>query len=166
MAEPTVVAGGAPLPVPHPYQGRLTGGLLRLYGGHRALAPLGILACFALTTTYVLVNNPTDGKPDFGGGCVLRALTGFDCPGCGGTRAFWYLLHGNVPQAARHHLVFTFAVPFLVYAYVAWSAERVFGVRLPRLRIGPKTITAFLAAWAGFTVVRNLPWAPFTSLYV
>ncbi len=158
MADPTALSGPAP--------GRFDLRLARLYGRHAWLAPLGILACFALTTTFVLANNPTDGKPDFGSGCVLRALTGFDCPGCGGTRAFWYLRHGNVPQAARHHVIFTFAVPFLVYAYAAWSAERMFGVRLPKLRIGPKAIAGFLVAWAVFSVLRNLPWAPFTWLYV
>ena len=33
-------------------------------------------------------------------------------------------------------------------------------------RIGAKTISVFLAAWAVFMVIRNIPVAPFTSLYV
>jgi hypothetical protein len=34
------------------------------------------------------------------------------------------------------------------------------------MRITPKTISVFLAAWGIFSVARNLPWAPFTWLYV
>ena len=39
-------------------------------------------------------------------------------------------------------------------------------LKIPVPNLGPRTITAFLAIWAVFMVVRNLPFAPFTSLYV
>ena len=70
--------------------------------------------------------------------------TGFCCPGCGGTRAAWYLLHGDVPAAARHHAIFTFAVPFLLYMYVAWAGRRLFGWKLPQLTISPRAMVVFL----------------------
>ena len=56
--------------------------------------------------------------------CLLKLTTGLDCPGCGGTRALWYLLHGDLPAAARHHVLFVFAVPFLAYLFVAWAGSR------------------------------------------
>jgi hypothetical protein len=31
--------------------------------------------------------------------CAFRSLTGFDCPGCGTTRALHHLLHGRVEEA-------------------------------------------------------------------
>src|SRR5690606_7052060 len=98
--------------------------------------------------------------------CLVKLTTGFDCPGCGGTRALWYVLHGDLPAAARHHLLFVFALPFVIYLYVAWAGQRVFGWRVPQLRISPAMIGGFLTAWLVFTVARNLPWAPFTALYV
>jgi hypothetical protein len=49
---------------------------------------------------------------------------------------------------------------------VAWAADRVFGVRLPRLRLSGTTLGVFMGAWAVFSVLRNLPWAPFTWFYV
>ena len=33
-------------------------------------------------------------------------------------------------------------------------------------RVTPKVITAFLFVWLGFSILRNLPWAPFTWFYV
>jgi len=132
----------------------------------RWAAPLAILGCFAGACAYVLVSDPTDASPDAVSGCLLKLTTGFDCPGCGGTRAMWYVLHGNVPAAARHHLLFVFVLPFLVYTYVAWAGRTAFGWKLPMLKPTPKAVGIFLACWAFFSVARNLPWAPFTALYV
>ncbi|MEJ3749359.1 DUF2752 domain-containing protein [Actinomycetes bacterium KLBMP 9797] len=132
----------------------------------RWLAPVAALGCMASAVGYTMVVDPTDSVADAAPTCVLKLTTGFDCPGCGGTRAFWYLLHGNLPAAARHHALFVFAVPFLLYVYVAWAGQRVFNWRLPQLTISPKVIGVFLAAWFVFTVARNLPWTPFTWFYV
>ena len=38
--------------------------------------------------------------------------------------------------------------------------------KLPALRVSPKAVTIFLGAWAVFTFLRNLPWAPFTLFFV
>lgn len=131
------------------------------------LAPLALLSCFGAAAWLVLENNPADGKPDPLGGCAFKLVTGFDCPGCGGTRAFWYLLHANLPEAARHHVIALFATPFLFYIYLAWAGKRLFPrLRIPQLNLTPAMMGWFLAAWGVFWVVRNLPWEPFTFLYV
>lgn len=130
-------------------------------------APLLILVCFAGGVTYALALNPTTSGAFDSPTCLIKMSTGFDCPGCGGTRAFWYLLHGDVAAAARSHLLAVFAAPFLVYMYIAWAVNRTTSrVKLPQLQISPRVITIFLSAWVVFTVARNLPWAPFTWLYV
>ncbi|MFK3980315.1 DUF2752 domain-containing protein [Micromonospora sp. NPDC050397] len=132
----------------------------------RWLAPVAVLGCLGGAVGYTLYADPTRSAPDAESTCLLKLTTGLDCPGCGGTRAFWYLLHGDLPAAARHHVLFVFAVPFLVYLYVAWASKQLFGWRLPRLSVGPVTIGVFLAAWLTFSVLRNLPWEPFTWFYV
>lgn len=132
----------------------------------RWLAPVAALGCMASAVGYTMIVDPTDGAADAAPTCLLKLTTGFDCPGCGGTRAFWYLLHGNLPAAARHHILFIFALPFLIYLYVAWAGQQIFKRRLPQLRITPTTIGVFLVVWMLFTLARNLPWPPFTWLYV
>jgi hypothetical protein len=132
----------------------------------RWAAPAASLLCIASALGYTIITDPANTEAGAAPSCLVKLTTGFDCPGCGGTRAAWYLMHGDVASAARHHLVFVFAVPFLLYAYVAWAANKAFGWKIPQLRVGPKAIAWFLAIWAVFTVLRNLPWAPFTWLYV
>lgn len=162
---------GEQLPHPHPVHhapspGRFTAFMMTWAArSPRWLAPVAILACFGAAAAYVLAREPVDGAGDVTT-CLLKLTTGFDCPGCGGTRAFYYLVQGNLPAAARHHLVFVFAVPFLVYAYVVWAGNRVFRWRLPQLRPGPLAIGALLISLGAYAVLRNLPWAPFTWFYV
>lgn len=146
---------------------RLTRFMIKLWArSPRWLAPVAALSCMAGAVGYTLVADPTDSTADAVPTCLLKLTTGFDCPGCGGTRAAWYLLHGNLPAAARHHILFVFALPFLLYLYVAWAGRQLFNWRLPQLRLSPTVIGVFLAAWLAFTILRNLPWAPFTWLYV
>lgn len=131
------------------------------------VAPAALLTCFAGAAAVVVTTDPTD---DVGTTtCAFKLVTGFDCPGCGGTRAFFYLLNGNIPEAARNHAIALFAAPFLVWMYLTWAGRRMFPKlrdKLPQFRITAAHATMFLIAWAVFWVVRNIPFAPFTSLYV
>ncbi|MGY4912825.1 DUF2752 domain-containing protein [Micromonospora aurantiaca (nom. illeg.)] len=166
-------APGAPWPGGYPaaYQpvesDRLTRLVMRLHArAPRWAVPLAALGCVGLGVAYALISDPTRSDPDAAPTCLLKLTTGLDCPGCGGTRALWYVLHGDLPAAARHHFLFVFALPFLTWLFVAWAGNRAFGWKLPEAQFSPKVIGVFLAAWGVFSVVRNLPWAPFTSLYV
>ncbi|MGC7322706.1 DUF2752 domain-containing protein, partial [Mycobacteroides abscessus subsp. massiliense] len=57
------------------------------------------------------------GDPTTPGGvlpvCPLKALTGLDCPGCGGLRMAYSLMHGDVLGALRYNAVGLVAVGFL-----------------------------------------------------
>ncbi|WP_082772306.1 DUF2752 domain-containing protein [Actinoplanes sp. TFC3] len=154
-------------PYPEPKQDRFSR-FIQTKWQHSPLwvAPAAMLVCMAGAVGYTLATNPADADAGAAPTCLLKYTTGFVCPGCGGTRAAWFLLHGDIPDAARHHVMFVFAVPFLLYLYAAWSLRRVFGWNVPQLSISPGVMGAFIAAWGVFSVVRNLPWAPFTSLYV
>ena len=57
-------------------------------------------------------------------------------------------------------------MPFLLYMYVAWAGARLFRWRLPQLTLSPRVLVTFVAVWGVWSVLRNLPWAPFTWLYV
>ena len=136
-------------------------------GWLRRLAPLAVLPAVGAAIAYVLTFNPTDRIADPGGPCVWHMLFGIDGPGCGGTRMVWYLLHGDLVEAARHHLVAFIAVPFVVYAYIEWLARWSFGVRLPAFRPSVRLLIGYAVAFLLYsTVLRNLPFPPFDWFYV
>lgn len=134
---------------------------------HPWFAPLTILGCVSAAAAGVVATDPTDNTGP--STCLFKITTGFDCPGCGGTRAFYYLATLNLPEAARHHAMAVFAAPFLIWMYLAWALPRLFARRtwrLPVFHLTPGTLTAFLIVWGVFFIARNLPWEPFTFFYV
>ncbi|MBQ7767096.1 MAG: DUF2752 domain-containing protein [Lachnospiraceae bacterium] len=46
-------------------------------------------------------------------GCVFRETVGFYCAGCGGTRAFYYLVHGQFWKSFLYN-------PFVIYMMVIY----------------------------------------------
>jgi Protein of unknown function (DUF2752) len=134
----------------------------RLSAGMRA-AVAGVWLGLAAAIGYVLAFNPTDRAADPTGKCTWHMLFGINGPSCGGTRMAWYLLHGDLAQAARHHLVALIGVPFALYALFAWTANSWFGRHWPPLRLSRWTYLSYVAAWLLYSVVlRNLPWQPFS----
>jgi drug/metabolite transporter (DMT)-like permease len=107
---------------------------------------------------YILVSNPADTRPDTLGGCSWYALFGTNGPTCGGTRMMWYLLHGDLVNAARMHLIALLGTPFALYALTAWAARTVFGRRLPRLPLRGWMIVTYVVVFIVYgAVLRNLP---------
>ena len=77
--------------------------------------------------------------------CPVHALTGLLCPGCGATRAFAAMAHGEVAEALRWNPLAVGLLPVL-----GWCAG--FGTsRLPAWSLG--TVYTLVAT---FTVWRNL----------
>ena len=67
----------------------------------------------------------------------------------------------------HHSLVEFFWKLLWLLVHTLWSVTvAAFSKQLPALRISPLTVGVFLGAWFVFSVLRNLPWAPFTWFYV
>ncbi|MDY6834005.1 MAG: DUF2752 domain-containing protein [Chloroflexota bacterium] len=92
--------------------------------------------------------------------CIFHHLTGLDCPGCGMTRAFHALSHGNPGEAWTYNIFspFLFVFFFLVLAHDMWQLLSNSEVQV---RI-PETITKYgmygiLAAVVTYGIIRNIP---------
>ncbi|MCU0722912.1 MAG: DUF2752 domain-containing protein [Planctomycetes bacterium] len=97
-------------------------------------------------------------------GCPFHSLTGLHCPGCGSTRAVHQLLHGRVATAFGLNPFLVLALPFLAWGAASAFLEFAAGRRLPGVVLPAFWIHALLAALLLFTVLRNLPFHPFTLL--
>lgn len=125
-----------------------------------APAAVGVLA--VLGTAAVGLLDP-EVRGHLAPACPFRALTGLDCPGCGGTRALYALTRGDLALAVDHNLVTTLALPLLGVAWALWLAARL-GWRARPLVVPPTVAYGIAAVFATFFVVRNLPWLPFVWL--
>lgn len=123
----------------------------------RLAAPLTAAGAVGALTVALHVRDPhTSGS---WGLCPFRALTGLDCPGCGGLRAVNDLGNLDVVSAASSNLLFVLAIPLLVALWVAWArrAWRDGGPAGPPTRHRLLLGQAALVLMVVFTVARNLP---------
>ena len=127
----------------------------------RVLAAMGILA----TTTGVFVVsyfNPT--TAGFFPVCPLYATTGLSCPGCGLTRGFHALFHGDILEALHFNALLPVYLLVGIYLFVALGLIVVRGRGLPFNIFKPYLLWGFLIVSLCFGIVRNLPFFPFTLL--
>jgi hypothetical protein len=89
-------------------------------------------------------------------------MTGLNCPGCGGTRAVYALLHGHIQAALRDNALFILLLP-TVALRGAWMAGKKSQGRPAGQFFPAKFMWVLLAVTVVFTVLRNLPAFAFLS---
>lgn len=112
------------------------------------LAALAVLAC-----VVVLVAPPGSSQAKWLPKCMVYRQTGLYCPGCGCTRALSALLHGDLKASLHNNLLL---IPgFLLAALL---------IAKPQITLRRPVAVAIVAIIVAFTVLRNIPCAPFTLL--
>jgi hypothetical protein len=92
-------------------------------------------------------------------GCPSQMLLGIDCPGCGGMRGTYELLHGNLAGMLEHNILLMAAWPLALAMFIVWF-RRSWSGRRPWLDTRAQTRRNRLLVWAlvltvAFGVVRN-----------
>lgn len=87
--------------------------------------------------------------------CPFYTYAHFLCPGCGGTRALYEMLHGNMAGAWHYNALLTVLVPLsFVWSAVVWfrgaRSNQLPDFRVPRAAWIVVAVVAIL-----FTVARN-----------
>lgn len=116
----------------------------------------------ALPLIYLYQNGP--GGPWFPG-CLFHQLTGFNCPGCGMTRATHAALHGAWLAALRCNCLGVVLVPVALLGMGLELSGWRRGQPPPvSLRFDRCVVWWLLGVVLAFWVLRNIPVWPFTLL--
>lgn len=94
--------------------------------------------------------------------CRFHQWTGWNCPGCGATRAAYALLHGKLTLALRDNALLTLA-PFALLGRAGWLAVARRSRRPVPALIPANGIWAVVAMAFVFAILRNLPAFAFLS---
>ncbi|MGV0742764.1 DUF2752 domain-containing protein [Mycolicibacterium sp. XJ870] len=91
--------------------------------------------------------------------CPFKAITGWNCPACGGLRMTHDLLHGDIGAAVVDNVFVLVGLPLLA----AWIVLR---WRLGRRLFPVSAVVAIVVLSVAWTVVRNLPGFPLVPTFV
>ncbi|KUI34077.1 hypothetical protein AU197_05565 [Mycobacterium sp. IS-1590] len=118
----------------------------RLYGA------LGTGAVLAGALAYIGIGDPH--RPSFVfPACPFKAITGLDCPACGGLRMTHDLLHGDLAAAVVDNVYLLVGLPLLM----AWLLVR---WRRNKPLLNAPLIVVIVVSALTWTVMRNLPGFP------
>ena len=137
--------------------------------GRRIIGPLIVGGGLLGATAYIGAVDPN--SPGHYPMCPLKALTGLDCPGCGGLRAVHSIVHGDIAGALNHNLLAVIlfipaiAVWWMLWLRREWREPAAPQAGAPSIAAMDPAITRklWLAAFIVigiFTVVRNIPGVP------
>ena len=125
-----------------------------------AVAGAGALAGGSLFTAYF---DPT--TQHFFPVCPMYTIIGFACPGCGLTRGFHALFHGDWPMALHFNALIPVWAVIFGYVFVSMILLVARGRGLPMWPTKPRILLTFMIVLLVFGVLRNLPVYPFTLLF-
>ncbi len=128
----------------------------------RTLAAAAVTAA-AVGSTAVWYYNPSE--VHFFPVCPLYAMTGFACPGCGLTRGFHALFHGDIGNALHFNALLPVWTLIFGYVFVSLLLLAVRGKGLPMWPTMPRFLWTFMIVLLTFGVVRNIPAYPFSFLF-
>lgn len=118
----------------------------RLYGA------LGTGAVLAGGLAYIGLNDPHRPGSLFPA-CPFKALTGWNCPACGGLRMTHDLLHGDLGAAVVDNVFLLVGLPLLaVWLLMRW--------RRGQSLMPVPAIVVIVVATVTWTVARNMPGFP------
>lgn len=80
--------------------------------------------------------------------CLFHLITGYYCPGCGGTRAVRALLHGNILRSLYYHPAVPYGAAIYLYFMATQTIER---VSRSRIQVGMRYHDGFL--WIAAAII-------------
>ena len=118
------------------------------------LVTLGVLLALGAAACAVLLLIPP-GSPHakWLPRCMFHQMTGLYCPGCGATRALSAMLQGDVLASLHNNLLLFPLLALIAYLFMK-----------PQTTFKRPVAVAIIAIIVAFTVLRNIPVAPFTYL--
>jgi hypothetical protein len=88
--------------------------------------------------------------------CVFHALTGLQCPGCGGLRAAHHLLHGEIATAFAFNPLLVLAAPVALFAALNAFICKALGWSFPGFLKSELWLWSLLIVSVAFAVLRNV----------
>lgn len=93
--------------------------------------------------------------------CIMKSITGYQCPSCGTQRALHALLHGKILQAFQYNYFFIISIPLLLIAvYASFGIKSTkpskITITLHRFVTNKYTLITYIFLFFGWWILRNI----------
>ncbi len=123
---------------------------------------LAVVLPVVAATVVIFLFNPTQNA--FYPRCLLYMTTGLYCPGCGSLRCVYQLSHGHILAALHDNLLLVLALPVICVYFGRSARSWLKEEPLPRIILRPLWLAVLVTVVVLFTILRNIPAAPFNWL--
>lgn len=124
----------------------------RRHGKHTAIAVAAIAAAIIGVLCLFYLVDPVTAR--FFPQCPSRLLTGYDCPGCGTSRALHALVHLRISEAWHYNAALFFAIPLMALYLIGPRTPQ--DSVLNRLARSGRLAAAVAVAVVLWAIVRNI----------
>ncbi len=122
------------------------------------------ITIFVAVLLYFYFNDPSDKENAFIS-CTFKKVTGWDCAGCGGQRSLYHLLHLDFTEALQYNTFFVILLPYFLVLIFYAIRDFIYGSGYPKnFWFSGKMALIIVGLIFLFTILRNLPYYPFTLL--
>ncbi len=124
---------------------------------------MGIIVGAVFGAGILYIVNPSN--VEFLPKCPLLQYSGYACPGCGMTRGFHALFHGDLLAALDFNALILLWAGIFAYFAASLVSFAIRGKSFSLRYFSPPILLALLVLLIVFGVVRNLPFYPFNILF-
>lgn len=90
--------------------------------------------------------------------CIFHKITGYQCPGCGITRALFSLIQGDIKKAFSYNQLIFFLAPFIIAYFIYTNYIYILGKRQSKIAQNIITITSviLIIITIAYGIIRNI----------
>lgn len=90
--------------------------------------------------------------------CIVKTLTGYDCPSCGIQRMLHLILHGQIIEALLLNPFMLIALPYLFILFLVYFTPNTMLVKLRILCYNKVVVWGYVGLFFIWWIVRNTNW--------
>lgn len=128
----------------------------------RKLKAAAFLFAVAAYSLALIIINPKDFPVQIP--CLFYEVTGLYCPGCGGNRGAFLILHGDILTGLKNNLLLLIFIPGFVLASLNEFLLIVTGKQFRYPEFKSKVLYGLVVAVLLYWILRNLPFEGFSVL--
>ena len=117
---------------------------------------ISIIAGILIVSAIILYYNVNPGDSVVMPKCVVKQLTGYDCPSCGVQRALHAVLHGEFSKALSYNPFFVISVPYFLLVLYATIFKNASAQKVRKYACHRYAMYAYIVLFFVWWIVRNI----------